>query len=207
MFLVRGLDGIQRAFVPGEIRARRQVAPVMQAAAVDAVRPADGSVAGEQHSQREALISRYQNQSVPQESAEVRFAREIMTSPVSTVPVTASIGDVTQIFTEKRFRHIPIVIGKGRIAGLISDRDILRQRANRKIQDPPIDRELIDTIMVKEVLIATPETTIREIAQVMVDERVGSIPIVDEQESVVGMITRSDIVRAVVKHGPMRMWA
>jgi CBS domain-containing protein len=61
--------------------------------------------------------------------------------------------------------------------------------------------------MVTQVLIATPDTPIRDIARTMVEERIGSLPILDLRDTLVGIITRSDILRALITHGPMRLWA
>ena len=50
-----------------------------------------------------------------------------------------------------------------------------------------------------------PETEIRLIADVLIKERIGAMPIVDEKEKLVGIVTRSDILRTVVK-APLELW-
>lgn len=206
MFLVRGVDGVQRALIPGEFRSRRMVEAV-----IETTKPAAVTGPGAQgmgaRSQREALLQSYGGQSLPAEPAEVRFAHEIMTAPVFSIGTSTSIEEVTQIFTMKRFRHIPIVERAGGIVGLISDRDILRHRAAIQRHNEHENNKTIETIMIREVLSARPSALIRDVAQVMLDERIGSMPILDASETLVGIITRSDIVRAVVRHGPVRIWA
>jgi acetoin utilization protein AcuB len=158
-------------------------------------------------SQRDALLARYQSPTQVQEPTEVCFAREIMTSPVLSIAPATSIDEASRIFTEKRFRHIPVVASSGAVVGLISDRDILRYRATTTPHDAQENTKTVGSMMVHEVLCASPSARIREVAQVMLDERIGSMPIVDSTESLVGIVTRSDILRAIVRHGPIRLWA
>jgi len=55
-------------------------------------------------------------------------------------------------------------------------------------------------------LSATPTTEIREIALVMLDEHVSAIPILDSSRHLVGILTTSDILRAIVHRNPLELW-
>jgi acetoin utilization protein AcuB len=206
MFLVRGAEGIQRALIPGEFRSRRTVEAVVGVPTATDVAAAETPTA-EPRTQREALLARYQDPNTSPQPSEVCFAHEIMTTPVFSIHASTGIGEVITIFTEKRFRHIPVVSSTGLLIGLISDRDVLRYQATASGIGAGKTAQKVDTIMAREVLSASPSARIREVAQVMLDERVGSMPIIDSTESLVGIITRSDILRAVVRHGPVRLWA
>lgn len=202
MFHVVGVDGIQRSYTPGSFRPRLAVHPIHESEAIssptDTPTPSDGAV------KHNPLLARYQSQTQNDEPSEVLYAHEIMTSPVHSMPATTPIHEVTTIFTEHRYRHIPLVSPEGALVGLISDRDVLRYRVSNSAHG---DTEKVSKIMVSRVLIATPDTTIREIARTMVEERIGSLPILDFRDTLVGIITRSDILRALITHGPMRLWA
>jgi acetoin utilization protein AcuB len=206
MFLVRGAEGVQRALIPGEFRSRRTVEAVIET-------PKAGEVAGaltaepESLPGRDALLARYRSNPETPEPTEICFAHEIMTSPVVAIASATSIDNASKIFTEKRFRHIPIVTGSGVVVGLISDRDILLHRATGSPHAAHETPAPVESIMVREVLCASPSARIREVAQVMLDERIGSMPIIDSTELLVGIVTRSDILRAIVRHGPIRLWA
>lgn len=208
MFQIISIEGINRALVPGEFRYRGQVPPVDS---VQAVSGAPEFSASEGHSPQQpqgkqgALIARYQSPASHDEPNEVLFVREIMTKAVVTVAPTSPISEVAQLFSERRYRHVPIVSPKGSIVGLISDRDVLKYHA--KSSNRERDKEPVSTIMVSEVLVATPDTLIRDVARTMFEERIGSLPIIDERNEIVGIVTRSDIMRALITHGPMRLWA
>jgi len=64
----------------------------------------------------------------------------------------------------------------------------------------------IEPLYLKKVLTATPETQIREIARVLIEQRKGVMPIVDANAHMVGIITRSDILRTIVNQAPLELW-
>jgi CBS domain-containing protein len=208
MFQIIGAEGINRALVPGEFRFRGQVEPVQ---GVQAASPTPEISASDSHmpqkplNKQGALVSRYQAPAIEDEPNEILFVREIMTKGVVTLPPTSSISEVAQLFSEHRYRHVPIVSPDGQVIGLISDRDVLKHQAKSSNRDR--DKEPVSTIMVSEVLVATPDTFIRDAARTMFEEKIGSLPIIQGDNTIAGIVTRSDIMRALIVHGPVRIWA
>ena len=205
MFHVVGVDGIQRAFTPGSFRPRLEVQPIHKTESI--VETTHNPTSSDGNTKRSQFLARYDAQTQSNEHSEVLYAHEIMTSPVHSMPATTTIHEVTKVFTGHRYRHIPLVSPEANLVGLISDRDVLRYRASASPRDGHGDNEKVSKIMVTQVLIATPDTPIRDIARTMVEERIGSLPILDLRDTLVGIITRSDILRALITHGPMRLWA
>ncbi len=124
-------------------------------------------------------------------------AQQIMSSPVLTVSSEDTIRDAAKLFREKRFRHLPVVSEEGKLVGIISDRDTL----------PVSDRtDPIKEHMATAIISARPETEIRKIASVFFHERIGAMPILDENGSVSGILTRSDILRTLVNKAPLELW-
>lgn len=204
MFQIISVDGLNRTLVPGEFRRRDRVE------AIESVPPIERSSGSlpttpDGHGRQRSLVAHYTSQPDPEEPTEVLFVREIMTKHVVTAPPTTSIGEIAHLFSDHRYRHIPIVSGKEELIGLVSDRDILRFQAKSSSRER--DKEPVSSIMVSEVLVGTADTLIRDVARTMIEERIGSLPIVGERNAVVGIVTRSDIVRALIAHGPMRLWA
>jgi acetoin utilization protein AcuB len=205
MFHIISVDGFNRALVPGEFRRRDRVEPV------EIVPPIERISGGlpptpDGHGRQGALVAHYKaHQTDHEDPSEVLFVREIMTKGVVTASPTTSIGEISHLFSDHRYRHIPIVSGKAELIGLVSDRDILRYQAKSSSRER--DKEPVSSIMVSEVLVGTADTLIRDVARTMIEERIGSLPIVGERNAVVGIVTRSDIVRALIVHGPMRLWA
>lgn len=173
MFLIRGVESTPRALIPGYFRARRHVSRVIPTHPTSPVSAAEHELP--QGGKREVGVARYttQEQSAPEE---VMRAHHIMSAPVFSLWGDSTVEQATSAFAERRYRHIPIVDPQGSLIGLISDRDVLRFRAESLKRS---GSEPLSKIMVTEVLVATPDTPIREIARTMFDERIGSLPIVD----------------------------
>lgn len=208
MFQIIGAEGINRALVPGEFRFRGQVEPIQGVQAASRTPQISGSdphVPQKPLNKQGALVARYQGPAIEDEPNEILFVHEIMTKGVVTLPPTSNISDVAQLFSERRYRHVPIVSPDGQIVGLISDRDVLKYQAKSSSRDR--DKEPVSTIMVSEVLVASPDTLIRDVARTMFEEKIGSLPIVHGDNTIAGIVTRSDIMRALIVHGPMRIWA
>ncbi len=91
-------------------------------------------------------------------------------------------------------RHIGsvVVITKGRLAGIFTERDVLR-RVVAEQRDPAATR--LSNVMTSPVACAAPHTTLNEIRRVMRDRRIRHIPVVDGKK-VVGMISIGDLNKA-----------
>jgi CBS domain-containing protein len=133
-------------------------------------------------------------------------AEQIMTAPVVTLPPEATLDDAWKLVVQRGLRHIPIVDAGGKLAGIISDRDLLRHRSDQSDGKDAPSTTTLSEHAAAPVLSASPNTAIRDIARVMFEERVGSMPIVNEAQILVGILTRSDILRTVVNRAPISLW-
>ncbi len=138
-------------------------------------------------------------------------AYQIMTSPVVTLLPDTSIADAWTLFRERRFRHVPVVTERGKIFGIISDRDLLRYAATTG-KVPPYSELMpeatisIEAMTKTRVIASSQETEIREIARMLFEQRVGAMPVVSDTGMVEGIITRSDILRTLVNNAPLELW-
>ena len=131
------------------------------------------------------------------EEADV-IASQIMNQPVITLTEDTPIQVAWNLFLERRFRHIPIVNSENVIIGILSDRRLLREFTpfNDTGNEKPTT---VGEVMIRDILTAIPETPVKDIAKTFIHERVGCMPIVDKKGTVVGMITRSDILRMMIQ--------
>lgn len=138
------------------------------------------------------------------------LAKEIMTSPVITLSVTKTINDAWQMIRTHHHRHLPIINENKELSGLISDRDLYRHALHLNHFDTPVGsnhhENMISTIMNTPVITAYADTLVRLIAGVLFKEHIGSIPILNKNYHVIGIITRSDILKAVMNQAPMDFW-
>lgn len=208
------VDGV-RVPTPMEISStQRQVEKVQQ---IQKDRRLPGSGEEDSSNPKEQIVQRVaektyqQSKNMPQERRPAIHARQIMTSPVVTLSLENSLEDAWKLIRNRRFRHVPVLSNEKRIVGIISDRDLLREAAGVGIDTPNTtekrrERKTITHFIKTKVLTASPETEIREIARTMFEERIGSMPVVDESGDLVGIITRSDILRTIINLAPLDLW-
>ena len=114
---------------------------------------------------------------------------ERMSSPVVTVPTDTDFQTALALMQRRKLRRLPVVDGKGALVGIVAERDLLLA-ATRFLQS----RVEISDIMKKRVVTVTPGATLKDAARLMLEHKVGGLPVV-EGGVLVGMITESDIFR------------
>ena len=153
---------------------------------------------------REKIEDAYRENKEPiQVRRRVKFAHEIMTSPVLTGTVDQPLSEIWRIFATHRIHHLPLLDSSAQLRGIVSDRDITRFAANAG-HIPPAKR--IGELMARRVVTAAPETEVRDLAEVLVSRRIGALPIVTEGGLLAGIVTRTDILHTLVHRAPLELW-
>ncbi len=133
------------------------------------------------------------------------LAQDLMTSPVSWLPSDSTLLEAWTVMKRQGIHHLPVTSVDGTLVGTISSHDLLPYvHELESIDSPgPSAEHKIPRVMSSRVLSATPTTEIREIAQVMLEEQVSGIPILDSSRHPIGILTTSDILRAIVHRSPL----
>lgn len=132
-------------------------------------------------------------------------AEQIMSKPVVTLPADATLNEAWELIRRRRFRHVPLVSHDKKLVGIISDRELLQAAAKIGNTTGDTTQETVGQLVEARVLTALPSAPIREIARTLFEERIGAMPVV-ENGTLVGIITRSDILRALVNHAGLELW-
>ena len=127
------------------------------------------------------------------------LVRDSMTQELVTVVPETTAAEALAHCRTNRIRHLPVLEG-GRLVGLISDRDL--RAATPALGDPAraeaLDRVRVADEMARDVATAHPEDPIEVAAMAMYERKFGCLPVVDGGE-LVGMVTSSDVMRALVR--------
>ncbi|MCU0821354.1 MAG: CBS domain-containing protein [Spirochaetes bacterium] len=144
---------------------------------------------------------------ISDEREPILHAYTIMKSPVLTLRPGIKIADAWNLFQEKGVRHMPVLSDKNEILGIVSDRDLLKRLIviNNKIENVT-DTTAAD-VMTEEVITAGRFTDIRRIAKAMFEHHLGTMPILDDAGQLEGIITRSDILYALINYPELKLWA
>jgi len=162
------------------------------------------------HNQQKAVAQKYQSvDQLPQQNSNI-FAGQIMSSSVIPLDSDATVNEALALFRSNKIRHLPILSPEGKLVGIVSDRDIFHYLARLEEShalEPQNPREKeISQLMISPVLTASVDTDVRYIARLFVERHVGALPIVAEGK-LTGIISRSDVLSAVMRHFELELWA
>lgn len=129
------------------------------------------------------------------------LVRDLMTRALRTVPPDTPILDARALMTRERIRHL-LVTDQGRLVGIITDRDIRLNLASPATSlsvwelNYLLARLTVGEVMTRTVITVGPDRDVREAAAIMLDEKIGALPVLDDWQ-LVGIVTESDLLRAV----------
>jgi CBS domain-containing membrane protein len=132
------------------------------------------------------------------------LVNELMTADVQAMGPDDSLSDLLDLMYDNDFRHVPVVDEEGDLLGLVTHRDVVRGAVTSKDDLPQNWREEIlrnrtlDSVMQSEVYTLAPTDTVEEAANLMLEHKLGCLPIL-EGGRLVGILTESDFVRHVAQ--------
>jgi acetoin utilization protein AcuB len=130
--------------------------------------------------------------------------RELMTGGLITVRPETSVQQARDLLAKERIRHLPVTGPGGVLAGIVTDRDIRLNLPSRATSLSAqeithlLSRLTVGEIMTRSVVTIGPDRPAREGAQLMLDHKIGALPVLDDGH-LIGIITETDIVRAFVR--------
>lgn len=130
--------------------------------------------------------------------------RDWMTPNPITISPKTTLPEAHQIMKEKRIRRLPVVDEEGRLVGIVTLGDIREASPSDATSlsifelNYLLARLTVDKIMSRKVITVTPDTPIYEAARLMLEHKIGGLPVVVDSR-VVGIITESDIFKMVVR--------
>jgi acetoin utilization protein AcuB len=127
-----------------------------------------------------------------------------MTRDVVTMEETESVGAAMQRLREKKIRRLP-VLRKGKLVGIVSDRDLKEVSPSVATSldiwelHTLLDKFKLKDVMKKKILTITPKDTIEKAAMIMMEKKIGGLPVVDGNGALIGILTEDDVFRALVE--------
>jgi IMP dehydrogenase len=132
----------------------------------------------------------HKNMTIEKQADQVRKVKRsesgLIVDPI-TLTVDATIGDGLKLMRENKIGGIPIVDGKGKLAGILTNRDMrFQENLNRPVSE----------VMTKENLITAPEgTDLKAAEKILRQTKVEKLPVVDGDGKLIGLITYRDILQ------------
>jgi acetoin utilization protein AcuB len=117
----------------------------------------------------------------------------LMRLEVVTVPPELPLEAAHKLMLKRGVRHLPVVAGR-RLAGIVSDRDILLASGRLKNGTFVYPNLSVGEVMSLSPISADPSTPVKEIAKSMVQSKIDCLPIITGQNELVGLVTSTDLM-------------
>jgi acetoin utilization protein AcuB len=124
---------------------------------------------------------------------------EWMTKDVITVDPEASMMRAAKLMKEKGIRRLPVVDDKGKLLGMLSDRDV-KEASPSKATTLDVHElyYLLSEIKVKNIMTPNPLTirdtdTVLKCAAIMHDKKISGLPVLNDQDELVGIMTQNEV--------------
>lgn len=133
------------------------------------------------------------------------FVSDRMSSPPVTIEPDLSFQKALKLMREQRFRRLPVVDKNDRLIGIVSERDLLYASPSPATSlsmwelNYLLSELEVRELMTEDVISTTPDTPIEDAAHLMVGNKIGGLPVVDDDNRVVGVITETDIFKTFVE--------
>jgi CBS-domain-containing membrane protein len=127
--------------------------------------------------------------------------RDVMSEKPMTIAPDATLSDLEAIFEANEFNALPVTDSGGAIVGLVTKLDLLRAFVCEDGQIfPPYDEIMnrsVRSVMSREVLYVLPRTPLTRVLNRLVETGWKSMPVLDEDDHLVGMVAREDVMRGL----------
>ena len=121
-----------------------------------------------------------------------------MSQPVTTVTPDTEFHLAFELMRTHRINHLPVVDG-GRVVGIVARRDLLLAAANFGSAEVPVEE-----IMHHPVVCVSDRVQLKQAALLLIENHIGSLPVLDARNVLVGMITETDIFKTIAGMLPAR---
>lgn len=132
------------------------------------------------------------------------LVRDRMTQKPVTVTPEVSVTDALRLMNDRKIRRLPVVDGTGKLVGIVSDRDLLQASPSPATSlaiweiHELLAKLTVEKTMARDVVTVMEDTPLEEAARVMVDRRIGGLPVMRGEE-LVGIITESDLFKTLLE--------
>jgi len=131
------------------------------------------------------------------------FIHYHMTSSPITVTPDQTVAEAIDILQQHNFRHLPVVDQQGVLKGILTDRDLRSARPSsvarsteRHNVEERVKNTLISVVMSRDCLTVSRLSTLDDALLLFQSRKIGALPVLDEEEKVIGIFTIGDLMKA-----------
>lgn len=117
------------------------------------------------------------------------FVARLMSADLQTVTPDTLVEDAAAILLDKQIGSVIVVNEEGHLEGILTSTDFVRIVAKSQ----PKAETTVETYMTSDVITATAQDTVRDVADTMLEQAIHHVPIVDDTGGLIGIITPTDM--------------
>lgn len=132
------------------------------------------------------------------------YVKDHMTKDPFTIKADTSVSKALDIMAKNHFHRLPVVDGNGKLIGLLTEGMITESSGKNQTSlsiyelNYILNRTKAEDIMVRDVTTVSPDVFLEEAANRMLEKNISVLPVVDEEDKVIGIITEKDMFQAFV---------
>jgi CBS domain-containing protein len=170
-------------------------------------KPEEGLINDFSNKKKDDALNAYKKIANLDISEPVYHVKDIMSKEVITIDVNARLEEAYALLKEEGIGQIPITSYGKKIVGLLSQKFILNLLMEDLENHESILNKKVEDLFLPDMITTDPISDIRRVAKVMVDFKLEAIPVVDEEDILLGIISKTDILKAVSHLPRLQLWS
>ncbi len=134
-------------------------------------------------------------------------AHQLMSSPVQAISMEMNIAMARLNFQQHKFKQMPVINQQKNLVGMLSLEALLQYIVAYTAGAKSLQGKRVKDVMTVPVIAADPISDIRHVACLMLEYELHGVPITNQQDELIGLLSRSDILRAVTNTPPLNIWS
>jgi len=123
--------------------------------------------------------------------------KNLMSTTLITIDKDQNLSDALKLLRKNKISRLPVLNNK-QLVGIISERDIAKKLGSSKYESMPASRLHVSSVMVKDVISVPQTMLLDEVAKIMLDNGIGSVPVMND-DKMVGIVSKADFVTLAVE--------
>ena len=122
--------------------------------------------------------------------------KNLMSTTLITIDKDQSLSDALKLLRKNKISRLPVLNNK-ELVGIVSERDIAKKLGSSKYESMPASRLHVSSVMVKDIISVSQSKRLAEVAEIMLENGIGSVPIIDDGK-MVGIVSKADFVTLAI---------
>jgi CBS-domain-containing membrane protein len=140
-------------------------------------------------------------------SEPVYEVKDIMNKDLVCIDMQSTLQEAYELLEKHEITQMPIISSDKTIMGLINKKTLLSLIMNDIEHVLSTLNKKLEDVILSEVITTDPISDIRRVAKVMIDFKLHAIPVVDEEGVLLGIVSKTDLLKAISKLPKLQLWS